>query len=65
MGAPKRGAEGERLAFTGAAADIAADLEAYSEAGLQTVLIGFETDDVNEAKDRVEGLAREVMVLVG
>ncbi len=65
LGAPRRGAEGERLAFTGTAADIAADLEAYSRAGLQTVLIGFETDDVNEAKDRVEALAREVMPLVG
>ncbi len=65
LGAAKRDADGRRLAFTGAAEEIAADVRAYGEAGLQTVLVVFETDDVNDAKDRVEALTREVVPLLG
>ena len=52
--------EGGRLPFTGSAARITEDVEAYAEQGLNHLIIGFESDDLTETLDLIEAFAREV-----
>ena len=55
----------DRWAFSGSAEQIAEDARAYADAGLNTVLIGFEDSDVQRSLDTIEAFASEVMPLVG
>jgi len=54
----------DRWAFSGSAEQIAADASAFADAGLNTVLIGFEDSDVQRSLDTIEAFASEVMPLV-
>lgn len=55
----------DRWAFSGPADQIAEDVRAYSDAGLNHLLIGFEDSDLQRSLDTIEGFAKEVMPLVG
>ncbi len=57
--------DSERRPFTGSAEQIAEDARAYRNAGLNHLIIGFESDDLQESLDRIEGFAEQVMPLVG
>ena len=54
---------GERSSFTGTAEQIAGDIRAYGEAGVKHIVIGFESDDLQDSLDRIESFARDVMPL--
>ncbi len=58
-------ADADRWAFTGTAEQIAEDVRAYEEAGLNHLLIGFEDNDLQRSLDTIEGFATNVMPLVG
>ncbi len=63
LGAPRADEDGKRRPFTGAAEQIAADAEGYRGAGLNHLIIGFESDDLQMSLDRTEQFATEVMAL--
>jgi probable F420-dependent oxidoreductase len=65
LGAAAGGADGRRVAFTGSAEQIAEDARAYAALGVRHLVISFESSDVQEAADRVEGFARDVVPLIG
>jgi probable F420-dependent oxidoreductase len=65
LGAAQTHADGRRVTFTGSAEQIAGDARAYRTAGVRHILIGFESNDLQDALDRMEGLARDVIPLVG
>ena len=52
--------EGGRLPFTGSRARIAEDVAAFAEQGLNHLIVGFESSDLNETLDLVEAFAREI-----
>lgn len=52
--------EGGRLPFTGSAPRIAEDVAAFARQGLNHLIIGFESDDLDETLDLIEAFAREV-----
>jgi alkanesulfonate monooxygenase SsuD/methylene tetrahydromethanopterin reductase-like flavin-dependent oxidoreductase (luciferase family) len=58
-------ADGARRPFTGSAEQIAEDARAYRDAGLNHLIIGFESDDLQESLERIDGFAQHVMPLVG
>ena len=51
----------ERRRFTGRADAIVDDVGAYAEAGLQHLVIGFESDDLGQSLERIEAFAEGVM----
>ncbi|MDX2158498.1 MAG: TIGR03619 family F420-dependent LLM class oxidoreductase [Hyphomicrobiaceae bacterium] len=61
LGKAQTGRDGRRVTFTGSADEIAADASAFRAAGVRHINIGFESNDLAEAMDKIEGLAREVM----
>ena len=63
LGAARADDEGKRRPFTGAAEQIAADAESYRAAGLNHLIIGFESDDLQMSLERTEQFATEVMAL--
>ena len=65
LGAPQKGKDGRRMAFTGSAQEIAEDARAYGALGVKHIVIGLESNDLREHLDRVEGFAKEVVPLVG
>ncbi len=52
--------DGSRLRFTGSVEAVAADAAEFRDAGLQHLIVGFETESLEDAKDRVEQFARDV-----
>ena len=65
MGPPLLNNDGKRKPFTGNADQIAADATAYAAAGLNHLIIGFESDDLGVWLDRMEQFASRVMPLAG
>jgi probable F420-dependent oxidoreductase len=65
LGAEQPGRDGGRSVFTGSAEQIADDIRAYGAAGVNHILIGFESNDLQDSLDRVEGFAKQVMPLTG
>lgn len=53
--------DGRRVAFTGSAQEIIADALGFKAEGVRHLVVNFEGDDLNQALDRVEGFARDVM----
>jgi hypothetical protein len=64
LGAPQKGRDGRRVAFTGSAQEIAEDARAYGALGVKHIVIGLESNDLAEHLDRVEAFAKEVIPLV-
>ena len=65
LGAPQKGRDGKRMAFTGSAQQIAEDARAFGAVGVKHIVIGLESNNLQEYLDRVEGFARQVVPLVG
>lgn len=65
LGAAKEKPDGSRVSFTGSAQQIAEDARAYRAAGVKHIVIGLESNDITDYLDRVEGLMKEVVPLVG
>lgn len=65
LGAQQKNCEGGRMTFTGSADEIAADARAFADAGVRHINIGFELNDLAEAKDKIEALVRDVIPKVG
>lgn len=57
-------AAGDRRPFTGSADQIAEDAGAYRDAGLNHLIIGFESNDLQASLDRIEEFADQVMPMV-
>jgi hypothetical protein len=53
------------MAFTGSAQAIAEDARAFRAAGVKHIVIGLESNNLQDYLDRVEGFAKEVVPLVG
>ena len=49
--------EGNRRPFTGDRAAIRDDLAAFAEAGLETLIVGYESPDEDTCARRLEGFA--------
>jgi probable F420-dependent oxidoreductase len=64
LGTKAKHRDGRRVTFTGSAEQIAGDARAYAAAGVCEVVVGFESNELQDALDRIEGLARDVMPLV-
>ena len=64
LGAPQKGRDGQRFIFTGSAEAIAEDARAYGAAGINHIVIGLESNNLQDYLDRVEGFAKEVVPLV-
>ncbi len=54
----------ERQPFTGAPADVAADIAAFREIGVRHMRVGLEADSLSEMLDNLEAFATGVMPLV-
>ena len=65
LGEPILDSDGKRKPFTGNADQISADATAYAAAGLNHLIIGFESDDLGVWLDRMEQFASRVMPLAG
>ena len=65
LGPPQQGRGGQRAAFTGSAQAIAEDARAYAALGVRHIVIGLESNNLQDHLDRVEGFAKEVIPLVG
>jgi probable F420-dependent oxidoreductase len=61
LGTARQDADGRRSSFTGTADEIAEDARAYAAAGVRHLIIGFESNDLSFALDRIEAFARDVM----
>lgn len=61
MGETLENDDGERMAFTGDPEAILDDIGKYAEAGLQHLVIGFESDDLQQSLDRLDAFAESVM----
>ena len=57
----RRENDGERMAFTGNVEAIIDDIGRHSEAGLNHLVIGFESDDVQQSLDRLDAFAGTIM----
>jgi probable F420-dependent oxidoreductase len=55
---------GQRRRFTGNAEQIAADIRAYSEAGVNCLILDFRSDSPTQTLERMEWLAKEVLIKV-
>jgi len=53
--------DGQRMPFTGSDAAIIDDIGAYGEAGLDELIIGFESDDLQVSLDRLDAFADRIM----
>jgi probable F420-dependent oxidoreductase len=64
VGTPQLDGSGKRVPFTGSPAQIADDARAYREVGVKHLVVGFESNVLSEALDRVEQFTRDVTPLV-
>jgi probable F420-dependent oxidoreductase len=64
LGPEEKARDGGRLCFTGSAQAIVDDIGAYATRGLGHLVIGGESADLNQALDRVEQFATQVMAKV-
>ena len=64
LGAPQKARSGGRVAFTGSAEQIAEDIRAFEAVGVRHIVIGLESNNLQDHLDRVEGFAKEVVPLV-
>jgi probable F420-dependent oxidoreductase len=60
----RKGPDGKRLPFTGAAADAAADVDALARIGVRHLSLTFQGGSLDETLDRMERFAKDVMPLV-
>ena len=65
LGKEAKHRDGRRVTFTGSAEQIAEDARGYASAGVREIVVGFESSELQDALDRMEGLAREVVPKVG
>ena len=63
LGKPVAGRDGARRPFTGHPEQIAEDAQAYKEAGLNHLVIGFESQSLSVSLEHIERFATEVMPL--
>lgn len=61
VGVPGKRNDGSRLRFTGAIDDIIQDVHEFEEIGLQHLIIGFETEIMTDAKERISQFAEEII----
>lgn len=61
VGTALKAAHGGRMTFTGSPAEIAADARAFAAAGVQHIIVGFESHDLADAVSRVERFAAEIV----
>ena len=64
LGPPVLDPKGKRVAFTGAPEQIADDARGYKQAGARHLVVGFESNVLAEALDRLEVFATQVIPLV-
>jgi len=57
------GSDGKRLAFTGTAADVAADIDARGRLGVRHLSLTFQGGSLTETLDRMQQFAEDVMPL--
>jgi probable F420-dependent oxidoreductase len=62
-GTPRQAPNGTRQPFTGAGADIAADIEALNRLGVRHLSLTFQGGSLNETLDRMQRFAEDVMPL--
>lgn len=61
LGTAKKDSEGIRISFTGSASEIAEDARAFAAAGARHIIVGFESQDLNQSLDIVEAFAKDVI----
>lgn len=61
LGEPEAAVEGGRRSLTGSRDDILGDIDAFRDAGLQHLVIGGESSDLQQCLDRMRGFESEVM----
>ena len=64
LGPARKSADGRRMAFTGSASEIAEDACAFAEAGVRHILVGFESNDLQQSLDQTEAFAKDVIAKV-
>lgn len=64
VGSKTRGRDGKRLAFSGTATEIAGDIKAFRDRGLQQLVVGGDGDDLAGTIARLEKFAESVMARV-
>lgn len=57
--------DGSRRPFTGPSEAVLDDIGAFAEAGLDHLVIGFESDDLQRSLDTIEAFARDVIAKAG
>jgi probable F420-dependent oxidoreductase len=60
----RRNNDGDRLCFTGAPEQRAADFKAFAEIGAKTMIVNVVSNDLQEMLDRMDAFARDVMPLL-
>jgi probable F420-dependent oxidoreductase len=65
LGKEAKRSDGRRVTFTGSADQIADDARGYAGVGVSEIVVGFESSQLQDALDRMEGLVREVVQKVG
>lgn len=65
LGNAAKHSDGRRVTFTGSAEQIADDARGYAGVGVSEIVVSFESSELQDALDRMEGLAREVVPKVG
>lgn len=64
LGMARENADGDRLVFTGSAAQIVDDVGAFVRAGARHIIVGFESNDLQQSLDLTEAFASSVMAKV-
>ena len=64
LGVARKAPDNRRVAFTGSAGEIAEDACAFAKAGVRHILVGFESNDLQQALDHTEAFARDVIAQV-
>lgn len=65
MGEADLRADGGRRAFTGGSQAVVDDIAAFAAAGLDHLVVGFESDNLERALDTIEAFADQVMAKAG
>ena len=60
VGEPRKRKDGSRLRFTGSTEDIIQDVCEFEEVGLQHLVIGFETEIIADAKERISQFSEQI-----
>ena len=61
MGETFENEDGERMPFTGSEGAIIDDIGAYGDAGLDELIIGFESDNLEVSLERLDAFAERIM----